>query len=273
MEKPDIEQVEMTLLLEAMARCRGYDFRNYSPASLKRRVTSFMAKSGCRQLSELIPRLIHDRNFFDEMLLEITVTVTEMFRDPAVYRSLRNHVVPILKTYPTLRIWHAGCSTGEEVYSMAILLEEEGLLGRTQIYATDINEAALRQAKDGIYGIEKIKEYTANYQQAGGQHSLSDYYHAKYDSVIMRRSLGDRIVFAQHNLISDASFGAMHLIVCRNVLIYFDETLQNRVLKLFQESLVSKGLLLLGTKESLLFSEVKDHFCKLPGVEKGFQAK
>lgn len=273
MEKPEIEKLEMKMLLDAMAQCHGYDFRNYSPASLKRRIRHFMAKSGCREISELIPRLLHDRAFFDELLIDITVTVTEMFRDPAVYLALRTHLLPILKTYPSLRIWHAGCSTGEEVYSMAILLEEEGLLGRTQIYATDINETALKQAKSGIYSVEKIKEYTVNYQKAGGRRSLSDYYHARYDSVIMRKSLSEKITFASHNLISDSSFGAMHLICCRNVLIYFDEVLQNRVLKLFMESLVDRGFILLGTKESLLFSEIKELCDKVPGIEKCYQVK
>jgi chemotaxis protein methyltransferase CheR len=178
-----------------------------------------------------------------------------MFRDPLFYKSVRKEVIPILKTYPFLKIWHAGCSSGEEVYSMAILLQEEGLLEKTQIYATDFNQSILQKAKDGIYPIKYLKEYTSNYQNAGGLASFSDYYNANYDSAIFHNSLKKNIVFADHNLVFDGVFGEMNMIVCRNVLIYFDKVLQNKVIKLFKESLIPGGVLCLGSKESLKFSE------------------
>jgi chemotaxis protein methyltransferase CheR len=270
---PAIETLEIDLLQKAIADRYGYDFSNYSPASFKRRVVAYVKKSGHTRISDLIPPLLHDRNLFRSFLYAVSVTVTEMFRDPQVYKILREKVIPVLKTYPSIKVWHAGCATGEEAYSSAILFAEEGLADRVQIYATDINEESLHIASEGIYPIEKIKEYTQNYQQSGGRGSFSDYYHARYEAVIMNQDLRKRLTFSSHNLVSDGSFGAMHLIFCRNVLIYFDETLQNRALNLFSQSLVPKGFLCLGTKESLLFSTVKDRFRIIAEREKCFQLK
>lgn len=271
MNKLDLERLEIELVLKTVSRVYGYDFSNYSSASLKRRIVHFVAKSGYQQISEIIPHIIHNRDFFFSLLFTISVTVTEMFRDPEVYKFLRATVLPVLKTYPSIRVWHAGCATGEEVYSLAIMLAEEGLAERAQIYATDINDLALQKAREGIFSIDRIKEYTANYQKAGGTRSLSEYYQAGYDSVIMDKKLKKNIVFASHNLVSDAAFGEMHLIFCRNVLIYFDEFLQDKVLNLFLNSLVPKGFLCLGTKESLHFTSCKERFRQISEKEKCFQ--
>jgi len=191
-----------------------------------------------------------------------------MFRDPSFYSSLREKVIPVLKTYPFIKIWHAGCATGEEVYSMAILLKEENLLSKTMLYATDLDDKVLKTAREGIYPLDKIKEYTQNYQKVHGNSSFSDYYTAKYEAAIMDRSLRKNIVFSQHNLVTDGVFGEMNLIICRNVLIYFDKDLQNRVLQLFHDSLTRKGILCLGSKETIKFSKVKDLFTEYDGKEK-----
>lgn len=273
MNKIDIENIELELLNEAIVKRYGHDFRNYSPASLKRRIDSFLSKTGYKRISDLIPPLLQDNNFFQSLLLTISITVTEMFRDPFVYKMLREKVVPFLKTYPHIKVWHAGCASGEEVYSLAILFQEEGIYDRTQIYATDLNDEALQKAKDGIYPIDRIKEFSLNYQQSGGKKSLSEYYHSKYDSVIVNKSLKKNIVFANHNLAADSVFGEMHLILCRNVMIYFNKILQDRVLKLFYDSLAAKGFLCLGTKESLQFAEVGRHFKVIGPLAKIYQMK
>jgi chemotaxis protein methyltransferase CheR len=205
-------------------------------------------------------RLIHDESFFHTLLLDLSINVSEMFRDPWVYKQIRETVAPRLRSYPFIKIWHAGCAAGQEVYSMSILLEEEGMKDRTQIYATDFNELILAKAKDGIYPLDLIREYTANYQQAGGRNSLSDYYIADYDNAVIRHSLRERILFSSHNLVTDGVFGEMQMIFCRNVLIYFDKILQNRVLRLFYDSLCPGGFLCLGSKESLKFSDVSEMF-------------
>ncbi len=269
----DTENLEIYLLQEAIAKRYGYDFRNYSPASFKRRIQNFVNQSGLQRISDLIPRLLHDPTFFSSLLHSISVTVTEMFRDPQVYRVLREKVIPVLKTYPSIKVWHAGCATGEEVYSSAILFAEAGLSDRVQIYATDINEETLQIAREGIYPVESIKTYTTNYQLSGGNHSFADYYHARYDAVILNQELRRNITFSSHNLVSDGSFGAMHLIFCRNVLIYFNETLQQRVLGLFVDSLAPNGFLCLGTRESLSFSTVSGAFRSIAAKEKCFQLK
>lgn len=271
MDKIAIESIEIKLLIEALNQKYGYDFSHYSQASLKRRIHHFLSKTECRRVSELIPRLLYDTNFFKSLIRTLSIPVTEMFRDPFVYRMIRKKVVPYLKTYPFIKIWHAGCASGEEVYSIAILLKEEGLYDRAIIYATDFNDETLERAKSGIYPIDRIKEYTVNYQRAGGRNSLSSYYYSKYDSVIMNKALKKNIVFSSHNLATDSMFGEMHLIICRNVMIYFDKVLQNRVLKLFHESLAAKGFLCLGTKESLKFSEVEQHFKRFGNREKIYQ--
>jgi len=273
MDQAKIEDLEIEILLEAVAKRYGYDFRHYSSASLKRRVRHFLSQSDCSRISELIPRFLYDKTFFRSFVLTLSITVTEMFRDPPVYKAIREKVVPFLKTYPFIKIWHAGCASGEEVYSLAILLQEEDLYSRCQIYATDLNDAALDRAKQGIYPVDRIKEFTINYQQSGGCKSLAEYYHSKYDSVILDQSLKKNIVFANHNLVSDAVFGEMHLILCRNVMIYFNSTLQERVLKLFYDSLVPKGFLCIGTKESLRFSQVAGSFKTIADREKIYQRK
>lgn len=254
------EDIELQLLIEAIYLRYGYDFRKYSRAHIKRRMMHRLAISGFKSLSEMQHEIIYNNEFFYDMLPDFSINVTEMFRDPSFYCGIREEVVPILKTYPFIKIWHAGCSSGEEVYSMAILLKEEGLYDNAQIYATDFNEQILSKAKDGIYPVANIREYTSNYQKAGGNSSFSDYYISKYDSVIMDSSLRKNVVFADHNLVTDGVFGEMNLIVCRNVLIYFNRELQDRAIKLFLDSLCPGGLLALGLKESVRLSKFSDYF-------------
>ncbi len=254
------ENIEIELFLQAINMKFGYDFRNYGKAHIKRRVRHRLSVSDFKNISELINKILYDPVFYQEILQDLSITVTEMFRDPDFYLAVRKEVVALLKTYPFIKIWHAGCATGEEVYSMAILLKEEGLLKRSQVYATDFNQIALQKARSGIYPIGRIKEYTQNYQKSGGKASFSDYYNAHYESVILNESLKDNIVFADHNLVTDGVFGEMNLIICRNVMIYFDKDLQNRVIKLFYDSLVPGGFLCLGSKESLRFTEIANKF-------------
>ncbi|MCK5716809.1 MAG: protein-glutamate O-methyltransferase CheR [Thiomargarita sp.] len=260
MDDLDNQNLELQLMLEAIHLKYGYDFRNYAKASVKRRVHHRMTKEGISSISEMQHKLLYDVSFFDRLLLDLSINVTEMFRDPTFYQALRKVVMPELKKSPFLKIWHAGCSTGEEVYSMAILLKEAGLYDQTQIYATDMNEIALKKAKDGIFEIGKLKQYTKNYQKAGGQSAFSDYYSAHYEHVVVDKSLKKNILFSDHNLATDGVFGEMNLILCRNVLIYFNRTLQDRALGLFHDSLCPDGILCLGSKESLSFSEHVDSF-------------
>ncbi len=264
----ETETIELDLLLEGIHRRWGYDFRSYARASLKRRITKCMEDVGLDHLSEMVPRVLHDKAFFDAFLKNLSVTITEMFRDPTFYRALRKHLVDHLKTYPFIKIWHAGCATGEEAYSMAILLQEEGLLDRATIYATDYNDQALDRAKGGMYALEKIQQYTANYVASGGTQSFSDYYRARYGSAKMDPALTERITFSHHNLVTDGVFGEMNVVICRNVLIYFDKTLQNRTLALFADSLCRRGFLCLGSKETLEFSSVSNSFESVAKKEK-----
>jgi len=265
MEK-NIENIEINLLLEAIFQRYGYDFRNYAKASIKRRILAFLAmqpelfQSEDVNISQLIPEILYNEDLFQELLQYFSITVTDMFRDPEVFKILREKVIPYLKTFPHVRIWHAGCSSGEEVYSMAIILKEEGLYDKTTIYATDFNDEALDNAKKGIYKLENGKVFSKNYQKSGGKKSLSSYYHAQYDAIIINKDLRRNITFSNHNLVLDGSFGEMHLILCRNVLIYFDKTLQNRIFNLFDESLCDNGFLALGSKETLSFSNVEKNF-------------
>jgi len=259
-ENIENQDIEISLFLEAVYLKYGYDFRNYSRAHIKRRILKRIEEDNLASVSQMQHKILYDKEFIKTLLCDFSINVTEMFRDPSFYKTFREKVVPILKTYPFIKIWHAGCSTGEEAYSMAILLKEEGLLDRTQIYATDINGLVLQQAKNGIYSIENISEYTHNYQQSGGAFSFADYYTAKYDSVIFNKSLKKKITFAEHNLVTDGVFGEMQVIVCRNVLIYFDRKLQNHVIKLFSHSLGNGCFLCLGSKESIKFSEGAEDF-------------
>jgi chemotaxis protein methyltransferase CheR len=217
--------------------------------------------------------LIYDEDFFNVLLLDLSINVTEMFRDPGVYKIIRRDLVPLLKTYSFIKVWHAGCSAGQEVYSMSILLEEEGMKHRSQIYATDFNELILQQAKTGIYPLGVMKVYTNNYQQSGGTGDFSDYYTADDDHVIFRQSLKEQVLFSSHNLVTDGVFGEMNLILCRNVLIYFNRELQNRVLKLFYDSLCPGGYLCLGSKESLRFTDMENRFETVAGPEKIYRKK
>ena len=260
MKPVEIDKIEIDLLLEAIFRRSGHDFRGYARASIERRIRHFVASEDCAAVGELIPRVLRDAEFFSRLVRQFSIPVTEMFRDPFVYRALREQVVPLLRTWPHFKVWHAGSASGEEVYSLAILLTEEGLFPRATLYATDINEEALAQAREGIYPIEKLQEASRNYQLSGGRGSLADYYHAAYGAAAMDASLRERVVFSSHNLATDSAFGEMHLVMCRNVLIYFERELQNRVLGLFTESLVHGGFLCIGTKEDLQFTTASEHF-------------
>jgi chemotaxis protein methyltransferase CheR len=255
---PDLERVEIELLLEGVFRHYGFDFRSYAYASIRRRLWKRVEAEGLGSISDLQALVLHDSTAMDRLLLDLSISVTSMFRDPDFYRVFREQVVPLLRTYPFIRIWHAGCSTGEEVYSAAIVLEEEGLLDRARIYATDINDSVLKQAKAGIFPLNRMQEYTENYIRAGGERSFSEYYTAMYDGALFSPSLTRNTVFSQHNLVTDRSFSEFHMVFCRNVLIYFDRALQDRVHSLFYDSLVMFGILALGSKESLRFSQYED---------------
>ena len=273
MNQLEKEHMEISLLTKAIRRCYGYDFCHYARASLRRRILQGCQRLKVKHISELISKILYEPDVFAELLKDFSVVVTEMFRDPHFYAVLRKKVIPVLKTYPFIKVWHAGCATGEEVYSLAIVLKEEGLYDRTQIYATDFNDEALNSAKEGIFAMKNVKLFTENYQKAGGKQSLSDYYHGKYDSIIMEQSLKENITFANHNLSTDYSFSDMNLILCRNVMIYFDRKLQNRVLKLFADSLQHNAFLCLGNKETLVFSEIKNQFIGFDKKEKIYQRK
>jgi chemotaxis protein methyltransferase CheR len=267
-ETRDVEEIEVALLLEAIFRRYGFDFREYAPASLKRRLWRRAHAEGLETISALQSRVLHDPACMEQLLLDLSISVTTMFRDPSFYTAFREKVVPLLKTYPFARIWVAGCSTGEEVYSLAIVLEEHGLLERTRLYATDINEAVLERARLGVFSLEKMREYTQNYLLAGGTRAFSEYYLANYDGAVFDRRLVENAVFAQHNLVSDRGFNEFHAIVCRNVMIYFDRSLQSRVFQLFHDSLIRFGVLALGHKETIRYSGFEDRYEELDGVEK-----
>lgn len=264
----DLERIEVDLLLEGVYRHYGFDFRSYAYSSLKRRLWKRLHAEGLRSISELQDRVLHDASVMEKLLLDLSINVSSIFRDPLFYKCFREKVVPVLRTYPFIRVWHAGCSTGEEVYSMAILLEEEGLYSRSRIYATDINEVVLQTAKNGIYPAEKMQEYTQNYMKAGGTSTFSSYYTAKYDAAIFDSRLMRNVVYSQHNLVTDRSFSEFNVVLCRNVMIYFDRKLQDRVHGLFYESLVPFGFLGLGSKESLKFSKYETCYEQIDAREK-----
>ena len=249
-----LEDTEIDLLLEGLYRVHGFDFRDYSRGSIKRRILELMRAEKVETISTFQSRLLRDASCLERFLLGLSVHATSMFRDPSFYLTFRKRVVPLLRTYPTVQIWVAGCSTGEEVYSLAILLQEEGLYSRCRIYATDISQAVLRKARDGIFPLAAMREYTANYHQAGGTHEFSDYYTAQYDSVIFSAGLKNNVVFSPHNLASDGSFNEFQVILCRNVMIYFNKDLQARVHNLLYDSLSMFGVFGLGNKESLKFT-------------------
>ncbi len=265
------EEVDETI--ELLKKEHGYDFSNYSMASFRRRILRVMSLHRVKNFYDLKYAVVNDKNFAAQFVQDVTVNVTEMFRDPQFYKNLNEKVLPILASYPTIKIWHAGCSTGEEVFSMAILLHEMGLLKRSRIYATDINPANLEKARMGIVDVRLMKEYTQNYIKAGGANDFSAYYTARYDNAIIRKDLREGVVFSQHNLVADGVFNEFQLICCRNVLIYFNRVLQNQVLNLFYNSLAPLGYLALGIKESLLFTDVKDRFEVIDKEGKLFRRK
>ena len=258
--KDETEEIEIDLLVEGVFRRYGFDFRNYAPSSLRRRIGNCLRDEGVNSISGLQEKLLHDDECMERFLLELSINVTSMFRDPPFYRAFRTYVVPMLRTYPFIRIWHAGCSTGEEVYSLAILLEEEGLYKKSRIYATDVSEPVLARAKAGIFLLANMQEYTTDYLKSGGEGRFSEYYTARYDNAVFRASLQENMVFAQHNLATDNSFNEFNVILCRNVMIYFNKELQARVHKLFYESLCKFGILGLGAKESLKFSAYEEQY-------------
>ena len=264
----ETETLELQLLLEGVYRQYGFDFREYAPASLKRRVWRRVHQERLETITGLLEKVLHDPQCMERLLLDLSINVTSMFRDPSFYVALREKVVPLLRTYPFTRIWVAGCSTGEEVYSLAILLEEEGLYGKARIYATDINEAVLDRARAGVFPLDKMQGYTENYIRGGGTRAFSEYYVAAYDGARFARSLTENVVFAQHNLVSDRSFNEFNLIMCRNVMIYFGKSLQDRVHRLFHESLAHLGVLALGRKESVAFSPFADAYAELDPTER-----
>ena len=252
--KAELEDIEVGLLLDGVYRAHGFDFRDYSRASIKRRILELMRLEKVDTVSAFQNKLLHDSHCLDRFVLGLSVHATAMFRDPSFYSTFRRKAVPLLKTYPTVQIWIAGCSTGEEVYSLAILLHEEKLYEKCRIYATDISQVVLRKARDGIFPLAAMREYTNNYHRAGGAHEFSDYYTAQYDSVIFNPSLRHNVVFSEHNLATDGSFNEFQVILCRNVMIYFNKDLQARVHNLFYESLSMFGVFGLGNKESLKFT-------------------
>jgi chemotaxis protein methyltransferase CheR len=264
----ELERLEMELLLLAIFRHHGFDFRSYAQASLHRRVRKHMETTRVPTISKLTELILHEPTALHRLLHDLSVNVTAMFRDPTFFAEFRDTVVPLLRTYPTVRIWHAGCSTGEEVYAMAILLEEEGLYDRCRIYATDMDSTVLDHARQGIFPLSRMKEYTSNYFLGGGKRSLSDYYTAKYDGALFAPRLAKNVLFTQHNLAMDRGFSEFNVILCRNVLIYFDHSLKDQALALFFDSLATLGVLCLGRKESLRFTALEHEFSTLSARER-----
>jgi chemotaxis protein methyltransferase CheR len=265
--------IELRLLLDAIYLRYQYDFRGYAQASLKRRLRAAKVHFGCETLSQLQDRVLHDPTAFPALLNFLTVPVSDLFRDPLYFLALRRQVVPLLRTYPSLKVWVAGCSTGEEVYSLAILLKEEGLLDRTLIYATDINPHTLQQAAAGVYAIDRIAGFTENHRKAGGVSSLSDHYTAAYQRAIIDQSLKKHIVFSDHSLATDSVFAEVQLVSCRNVLIYFNRALQDRAIGLFRDALCLGGFLGIGSRESLRFSAHAGAFADVNIAERIFQKR
>ena len=268
-----IEDIEIRLLLEALYQRYHYDFRAYAQASVRRRLRQARDQLGVPTFSAMQDRLLHDEAFMAQVLAYLTVQVSEMFRDPSYFRAIREKVVPVLRTYPSLKVWIAGCSAGEELYSMVILFREEGLEDRTIFYATDISQSALDAATRGIYALDRLRGFTENHRASGGRSSLSDYYSTAYGHAAFDKSLRERVVFSDHSLVTDASFAEMHLISCRNVMIYFNRELQDRAVGLFRESLTRQGFLGIGAKESLRFSRHAPAFADFVREEKIYQRR
>jgi len=260
LDAKQIAEIEVDVLLEAIRLRYDYDFKNYARASLKRRVHSLLSKENLEMPYQLIPRILYDNKIFDKFLSEMSVTVTELFRDPPFFKSIQEIIFPVLKTYPYFKIWHAGCATGEEVYSLAILLKEAGLLDKAKIYATDYNKQSLDLAKAGIYDASNMEKNAEAYIKAGGKKSLDHYYTQQYDAFKFKDELNKNVTFAYHNLVKDGVFGEMHMVICRNVLIYFDKDLQNHAFTLFDNSMVKRGFLCLGSKETIDYSVLKSQY-------------
>lgn len=266
--RQEVEEVEVRLLLEGIRAIYGYDFQDYAPASFRRRLRKILAEEGLPSLSRLLEMILHDPAQMGRFLIALAVPTTAMFRDPGFYLAMRQKVAPLFKDLPFFRAWHAGCSTGEEVYSLAILLEEEGLLPKAKRYATDLSQEVIDKAKEGIFAAKAMQAYTNNYARSGGRESFSHYYTAKHDLAIMRPDLVREVVWATHNLVSDGSFNEFHLILCRNVMIYFNPKLQERVHHLLYDSLAVGGVLGLGRGESLLGSSHADSYQAMDVAEK-----
>jgi chemotaxis protein methyltransferase CheR len=266
-------EIELKLLIEAIYHMYHYDFRGYAMASLRRRLKTAMLRFDCSSLSQLQHKVVHDTTVFPALLDFLTVQVSEMFRDPEYFRALRERVVPLLRTYPSLKVWVAGCSAGEEAYSLAVLLHEEGLLSKSIIYATDINSGTLQKAAAGVYDIQRMAGFTANHNKSGARSSLSDYYSAAYGRAVFNKSLKDHIVFSDHSLATDSVFAEVQLVSCRNVLIYFNRALQDRAVGLFRDALCRQGFLGLGTKESLRFSTHAGAFLDFVPAERVYQKR
>lgn len=269
--EPSIFDIELKVLLEAIVLRYHHDFRRYATASLKRRLSQALPRLGCQTLSGLQEKVLREPEVFRQLLSFLTIQVSEMFRDPAFFQALREQVVPILQTYPSLKVWVAGCSTGEEVYSLAIVLREEGLLGRTTIYATDINQEALHKAERGVYELERMAEFSEAYLSAGGRGSLADYYTVAYGAAMFDKTLRKDVVFSDHSLATDGVFAEVQLVSCRNVLIYFDSDLQEQVAALFADSLCRKGFLCLGAKETLRYTRQASAFKELVRHQRIYQ--
>jgi chemotaxis protein methyltransferase CheR len=264
----ELERIEVQVLLEAIYQHYGFDFRGYALGSLKRRLWRRAYAEHVETMSALQDRVLHDPAVMERLLLDLSINVTSMFRDPTFFQALREKVVPLLRTYPFMRIWNAGCSTGEETFSLAILLREEGLYDRARIYATDINDSVVERARAGSFPLEKMRDYTENYIRAGGTEAFSTYYTTDGNTARFKPELLEQVVFAQHNLVSDAPFNEFNMIVCRNVMIYFGKTLQDRVHELFYESLDPFGILALGHKESIKFTKYEERYEALDAPEK-----
>ena len=269
----ELFDLEVRLLLEAVRLRYGHDFRDYAAASVRRRMTQALGHFGCERLAQLQDRVLREPAVFEQLLQFLTVQVSEMFRDPEYFRALREEVVPVLRTYPSVKVWVAGCSRGEEAWSLAILLAEEGLLERSLIYATDINPEALRAAEAGVYAAERLPQFSRNYLRAGGRGSLSEHYVAAYDRVAFDRRLRNRMVFADHSLATDSVFSEVHLVSCRNVLIYFNRALQDRAIGLFRDALVHRGFLGLGNRETLQFGAHADAFEPVARAERIYRRR
>jgi chemotaxis methyl-accepting protein methylase len=248
----ELQNIEINLLLEGLYQMYGFDFRHYVRSSLRRRILNRMKMEKLPSITALLEKVLHESRFVDKLLGDMSIRVTEMFRDPSFFLAFRNQVVPKLRDYPEIRIWHAGCATGEEVYAMAILMQEEGLAAKTKIYATDMNEQAIESAQRGAFPLKQMQMYTKNYLEAGGTKAFSEYYTTDHQFAYFQPQYKENLLFAQHNLVTDGSFNEFHVILCRNVMIYFDHTLQQQVHSLFYDSLVSQGYLCLGKKESII---------------------